>query len=364
MPQFKLVTGISTGALQATGVFIRQPEISLKGYRIEREQDILETYVDGSAIDGGFGFSAISSLLRRGAISDLIPLRDKLAEIHDHDVLLEVARRYNGGVKGSHLLVGVTDVDLGRAVALDMTELAHRYAMEPENSDESNRLKRCYISALIASSTVPPAARPAFIDNRMYLDGGVRYAIFDDRIGAMIENMQPVASASFMSDDPDGAEPAPATPSPEPGPLGFYAILNHTGDSRAECRKVDQANLCKNLDSRVGQRQDWEPIGLAVRTLELFENQVRRLSVERAQNRAELNEIPFFFARIQAEELADRQYAFEIEGAEGKKTCMEWLKDDDADENPLEFHRRYMRCLVKYGQKRGRAGDWDFQTSN
>ena len=42
MPQFEVVTGISTGALQSTGAFIGRPDITIDGYTISEERDLLE----------------------------------------------------------------------------------------------------------------------------------------------------------------------------------------------------------------------------------------------------------------------------------------------------------------------------------
>ncbi|MHA7820429.1 MAG: patatin-like phospholipase family protein [Erythrobacter sp.] len=343
MPEFKLVTGISTGALQATGAFIGQPEIGIKGYTIDDEEQLLETYVDGSALENDeFSTGAIITLLRRGAISDLIPLRTRLDALLKPEVLGAVAARYDPNGKGAHLLVGATDVDLGRAVAFDMTEMAHRYATATDSVKKA-RYKDCYIRALVASSIVPPGARPVFIDNRMYIDGGVRYALFDDRIGEMIDDF-----AIARTFDPQMQVPR------------LFAILNATGKSRAVCNK-EENRFCEPANNTLGKREDWEVLDLAVRTLELLETQVRRLSVARAEERARDRSKPFFFARIRAEHLADEQRRYAIPDFEGKKTCEEWRADDDADENPIEFHKRYMRCLIEYGRARGKAMEWDVQ---
>lgn len=339
MPRFGLVTGISTGALQATGTFIGRHDITVRGYTIEDESDLLDVFVSANAVEGGLGFFAIKTLLKRGAISDLTALEKRLHGLYTPDVIEAVGARYEGG-KGARLLVGVTDIDLGRAVALDLTQLANRYK-QTSDKNERKLLKNCYIKALLASSIVPPAARPIFIDNRMYIDGGLRYALFDDRLGEVLANK------SFRESRPR-----------------MFAILNATGTSRARCGKVDDAD-CDPITSTTGQREDWDVLGLAMRSLELFETQIKRLSVDRAQQRAkgdgEEEAMPFFFARILPDDMTRASMRFAIPDFEGVKTCASWRKDDRTrdETKPLQFHRRYMRCLIQYGCKRGREGRWD-----
>ena len=364
MPDFKLVTGISTGALQSTGAFIKQPGISVDGYTIETEADLLDTYVDGDDIDPEFTFGAIYTLLTKGSIADLIPLRDELDRILTPEILRAVAERYE--TEDALLLAGATDVDLGVAVAFDLTEMAARYA-DATDSVEQARWKDCYIRALAASSIVPPAAKPVFIDNRMYIDGGIRYAVFDDRMSdvqdAMIEQ-QAIA--------PPPPPPAPAAAPARPGPPTartvslpmvqaprMFMILNATGDSRAQCRRLVGSDDCTAVDSTEGPREDWEVLPLALRTLELFENQVRRLSVERAESRARETNRPFYFARIQQADLDDETNTYAIPDFEGAMNCTKWQEEDDDADNPIEFHKRYMRCLIEYGRERGLAAGWD-----
>jgi len=361
MPDFKLVTGISTGALQSTGAFIKRPDISVDGYTINDESELLETDLNGRDIKPEFRLGAIYRLLVEGSISDLVPLRDELHARLTPEVLEAVAARHEN--EGAKLLAGATDVDLGVAVAFDLTLMAVKFANAEEGSDERDRWKDCYIKALVASSIVPPAAQPVFIDNRMYIDGGIRYAVFDDRMAELQRNMvePPVEVA---------AAPPPGTP-PADAPVArsviavqqqprMFLILNHTGTSRAECQKIDEDD-CVPANSTAGERKDWEVLALATRTLELFENQIRRLSLDRARQRARDEGMPFYFARIQSDHLIDPHRRYAIPDFEGEMHCEAWREVDDEEDDPLEFHKRYMRCLIEYGRERGLAADWDLE---
>ncbi|MFV0646069.1 MAG: patatin-like phospholipase family protein, partial [Sphingomonadaceae bacterium] len=170
LPEFSIVTGVSTGGLQATGAFIRNTQLTVDGYKIDSEKDILKTYVSGVDVHGKNGKGgnvstrAIAVALQKGAFADLVPLRKKLDDLLTPEVLDEVGEGY---IAGRRLYVAATDVDLGSAVAFDLSELANRYRQirsQPEKTaaDEKRmkKLKSCYIDALLASAIVPPGARP------------------------------------------------------------------------------------------------------------------------------------------------------------------------------------------------------------
>ena len=344
MPDFSLVTGVSTGALLSTGAFIGRPEIMTRNYTIDAESDLLDSHIGKKGLDDGLGSRALIAAMREGAISDLAPLRRKIVEIlGDETILADVASRYDPDPgKGAYLLVGATDVDLGRAVAFDLTELAHRYveARAEGRAGEADRLKGCYADALVASSIVPPGAKPVFIDNRMYIDGGVRYAVFDDRVREVIETASP--RIKMM-----GAR------SPR-----LFIILNGSGDTKVQCGKVDEAH-CTPEHNPVGQHEDWDLLSLALRSVDLLTGQVKRLSVNRVETRGQDLSGDVYFARIRSEELATRPYA--IPDFDGERSCRDWEALDDAHDRPIEFHKRYMRCLIAYGRDRAGRADWNLQ---
>ena len=76
LPRFRVVTGISTGALQASFAFIDDPEALVRSYTILRERDLLRPLVsrglDEHPVRGAL------SLARRGTLATLDPLRDLL----------------------------------------------------------------------------------------------------------------------------------------------------------------------------------------------------------------------------------------------------------------------------------------------
>ncbi|MEO0417781.1 MAG: patatin-like phospholipase family protein [Pseudomonadota bacterium] len=349
LPKFSVVTGISTGALQATGAFTGRTDITIDGYTINSEGDLLDTYIKGSSgDDDGIGAGDALTAVRKGALSDLIPLRGRLDRILSDAVLKEVARR--GREEGARLLVGATDFDLGQAVAFDMTELAGRYSDAPSD-EEKKTLKGCYIEALIASSVVPGAAKPVFIDNRKYIDGGVRFAVFDDRVGQVLRDAKQAGAEAV------GGQDIPYAPE-----TSVYIIFNSDGEPKAKCAKVDDAN-CNPIEGLDGARKDWDFLSLVLGTVGQLVDQVQRLSIERARQRGDDLLAETYFARINADAIGEGGTAFAIPDFAGSKTCEGWRAEDDRTEAPLEFHKRFMRCLIEYGRTRGKAENWDYDNS-
>ena len=153
--RFNMVTGVSTGALQATFAFLGSDfDAGLEdAYAITSERQLLKRH--GAAF-----------FISHGSMADISPLetyvRQKLRPLLDR-----VAAPENQGRK---LLVGVVDGLDGRMYAIDLTRIAaERSGRERED---------CYVGALLASAAVPVVFRQVTINNRPYLDGGVRQSVF------------------------------------------------------------------------------------------------------------------------------------------------------------------------------------------
>ncbi len=42
----------------------------------------------------------------------------------------------------------------------------------------------------------------------------------------------------------------------------------------------------------------------------------------------------------------------------GTRTCQRWREEDVKLDKPVEFHPRYMHCLIAYGQSRATLSKW------
>lgn len=355
LPPFRLVTGVSAGALQSTAAFIGDTDMLLETAEISGEGRILDAFVPGRSVRDGFTLGSLWSLARRGAVSDLVPLRERMQERLTDDVLARVAEGYAGNRR---LFVGVTDVDTGRAAAVDLTELAHRYTQDPVGNAH---LKTCYHEVLIASSVVPIAAKPVFLDGRMYIDGGVRFAVFAEDIRKRLPDLPDLPP----SPPPPGDGPV-ITPVSRKAPY-VHIVLNGDGEPSTRCGKADDADCLDGRTPRPGHEdaphESWDIADLAARSVSLLTNQVARLSVERAVKLEGREEGDVAFARIdEAEKDAHMMHpdalrfaALRPDDGLGARSCAEWRKIDEAVDDPVEFHPRYMHCLVSYGRTLAKA---------
>lgn len=347
LPEFAVVTGISTGAILGSFAFADRPDLAVGGYSIERENQLLEVFAKG-VTKGNIGVKGGLTAARRGAIADLIPFRERMRTFLPYDLFDDLAAAYRDK---RVFLVGAVDVDAGEAVVFNMTELADRIssanarfaAGDPAAGAEREHLRNCYIEAIGASSSVPLAARPTFIDNRMYIDGGARYSLFGT------ENDWLRSVEAF------------------PQPRQIYLLFNGDNLLSRKCGKTDEA-ACDPSSERLpleGAHEKWSIVSVGLRSVDVLQNQVSRFSVDRAE-RESLASGDVNFARIVPAERDVFPVAIpDLAPGEGTKTCDAWRRLDDEIDKPFEFHPRYMRCLIAYGRARIRstanpAGDLDW----
>lgn len=162
-PEFKIVTGISTGALIAPFAFLG-PDYDFV---------LREVYTSVSTKQIATPRSWISGLLSDG-MTDVSPLRKLIAKHVDQRFLDRVAEEAR---KGRILLLGTTNLDSQRPVMWSMGGIAI--------SGHPNALE-LFREVMIASASIPGAFPPVMIDSEvdgkkyqeMHVDGGVSSQVF------------------------------------------------------------------------------------------------------------------------------------------------------------------------------------------
>jgi predicted acylesterase/phospholipase RssA len=161
-PDFDVVTGISTGALMATHVFLGS----------EFDED-LEMYKEVSNRDI-FRKRGFARALQSDAVYDTMPLRRLLSSMITEELLDRVAAEHQ---TGRRLFIGTTNLDADTFTIWDMGMIAR--------STRPDRRKR-YIEVVLASASFPIAFPPVYIDvegesgsyTQMHADGGIRETVF------------------------------------------------------------------------------------------------------------------------------------------------------------------------------------------
>jgi hypothetical protein len=348
LPEFDVVTGISTGAILSTFAFLGNTERGVTRYAIAHESELL-TPIGRNRRDGSMSPLELVRVVRRGAVADLAPLRGVLMHEISPEVMRAVAQADSAHRK---LYVGAVDMDSGQASAFDMTRMASDYvtagAQGAAETPEQVRLRGCYVDAIIASSSAPLAAVPVFIDNGMFVDGGMRFGMFADDV---------IHGASR-------AEKANRLPSE------FFVIANGDLETPPVCGRETQA-MC-DADPPTGSAADprgsWSLLNLALRSEQVLVNQVYRFSADRIIVEQKLGN-RVWFARIDRPALNAHRFAMDSPALatlppdeahpDGRHSCSEWKDEDDRTMHPIQFYPRYMHCLIDYGSRRGAANGWD-----
>ena len=162
-PEFDVVTGISTGALQATAAFLG-PEYDhvLRAFNEVSNKDI-------------FTLAGSTALFTRESIYDTAPLKAMLTGLLDKETIDAVAAEH---ARGRRLFIGTTNLDANTFTIWDMGKIAA--------SDRPDRLQT-YRDVILASASFPVAFPPVYFPintgqgetyHQMHVDGGVRESIF------------------------------------------------------------------------------------------------------------------------------------------------------------------------------------------
>jgi hypothetical protein len=162
-PEFRMVTGVSTGALIAPFAFLGP----------QYDQALREVYTSMTP-ERVFRVRGLSAALFNDAMADTSPLADVIAKYADAQMFAAIAREYN---EGRLLLIGTTDLDAQRPVIWNIGALAA--------SGKPGALQ-LFHQILRASAAIPGLFQPVMIDveldgkkyQEMHVDGGTIAQLF------------------------------------------------------------------------------------------------------------------------------------------------------------------------------------------
>jgi predicted acylesterase/phospholipase RssA len=162
-PEFKVVTGVSTGALTAP--------FALLGPRYDPQLREVYTTITAEDVLVERGMTAA---LFNDAMADTTPLRTFVARHATQQMMDDIAAEH---ARGRILLVGTTNIDARRPVIWNVTKLA---------ASGNPRALELFRSILVASAAIPGAFPPVMIDvevdgrhyQEMHVDGGASAQVF------------------------------------------------------------------------------------------------------------------------------------------------------------------------------------------
>lgn len=162
-PEFKVVTGVSTGALIAPFAFMgpKYDYVIKKVYTTTAQKEI-------------FKKRGLAALLFGDSMADTRPLATLIQSYVSREFLDEIAAEY---AKGRILLVGTANLDALEPVIWNMTAIA---------ASKDPRAMQLFRQILLASASIPGAFPPVMIDvnldgtayQEMHVDGGTMAQVF------------------------------------------------------------------------------------------------------------------------------------------------------------------------------------------
>jgi len=162
-PDFKIVTGVSTGSLQATFAYLG-PDYDDELTEVFTKYGTDAIYTERNILGGLLGDSAWDSK----------PLKKLIDTFIDDNVLKAVAAKH---ATGHRLFVGTSNMDTSEFIIWDMGAIA--------SSKRKNKLER-YRKVLLASCSIPVLFPPVYFDidiggkkyYEMHMDGGAQSQVF------------------------------------------------------------------------------------------------------------------------------------------------------------------------------------------
>ncbi len=163
-PVFKIVTGVSTGALMAPFAFLGK----------EQDEALREFYTTTASRNVFRMLSFIPQLLSGEAFADTAPLRALIKQHVDGELLQKISREHR---RGRRLYIGTVDLDSQRLVVWNMGLIA---------ASERPEALELFRKIMLASSSVPVAFPPVFFNvvaggapyDEMHVDGAVAARVF------------------------------------------------------------------------------------------------------------------------------------------------------------------------------------------
>jgi len=163
-PNFKMVSGISTGALIAPLAFL--------GSDYDEQLKTVFTSVDSESIMKRLSLFAV--LFRSESLASTEPLKKLIDQNFDDALIQEVAARHN---RGYRLYIGTHHMDAQRLVVWNMGLIAN---------SEYPYASELFRNVVLASASIPIAFPPVLIDSvvdgetydEMHVDGGVSVQVF------------------------------------------------------------------------------------------------------------------------------------------------------------------------------------------
>lgn len=168
LPDFQIITGVSTGALQSILVTTGEFQLLEKQYQIKDQKDLV--------IEGG-----LNDVTGKGSLYDTAPLRKKIESLLCEDD--QCARIASIADSDKRLFIGMVELGTGHFKSVDVSHIAKaaysKNAAGKDNALTPMAARDCITGVAMASAAMPGFFTPVRINGKAYTDGGTRYSVFE-----------------------------------------------------------------------------------------------------------------------------------------------------------------------------------------
>ena len=260
-PRFKIVTGVSTGALIAP--------FALLGPRYDAAlRDFYTTNASGNIFRM---LRIIPQLLVGESLADTGPLAQLIAQNVDEALLREIAQAH---AQGQRLYIGTTDLDSQRFIVWNMGRIAQHGDLD------------LFRRVMLASASIPVAFPPVYFDveadgrryDEMHVDGGVAAFVF---YSANVWNFAAARDAAGKAGTPADIyiiHNGQLLPNPQSTPRSLRGIASRVFESSGKSAVVGDLFRIYTVSRRENAGYHWItiPQGVQISGEEIFDPETMR----------------------------------------------------------------------------------------
>lgn len=242
-PKFKIVTGVSTGALMAPFALLGS----------EYDDALRQFYTKTSSSNIFRTLSIVPQLLSGESLADTSPLRALIAETVDEKFLAEIAKAHR---RGQRLYVGTVDLDAQSFVVWNMGLIATSGRPDAVN---------LFRQVMLASSSIPVAFPPVFFEveadgrryDEMHVDGSVGTRVFYSGGVFSFEAVRAAAGRAPGKEDVFIIHNGQLRPVPEVTPRSLRAIAVRSFESTGKSAVIGDLFRIYAVTSREQSGFNW-----------------------------------------------------------------------------------------------------------
>jgi hypothetical protein len=307
LPDFRVITGVSTGGLQSLFLAVgtdQAYELMTRNYAPQKESDVVNRNPQLLAVVTGSmaGLKPLKKKIERSLCADLSKrcFIDAIAE------------------SGRHAYIGFVEAESGDFYFVDAVKLA---AIK-----DRQQARACLTGAALASAAMPGFFQQVKVGKAVYYDGGVRQSVFEARINKAAQELSAERIQNYLSTNKIKLESLPVGKKEDlmrSARLPIYVVRNGPTTAKADSDANKTGNLITN----------------ALRAESIIVNQLEVISI--AALRLDNPVGPIYLTTADG-------YDREVTQPDGTKGPLCAKRNEAA-----MFEPQFMQCLARYGHDQG-----------